>query len=87
MFYNEALTLIGGTGYTVDRVTTSNTEPREKITVTVSKEWLQNAYHARQKQEADGCTGCTFRSVEEWEMPCVKCKRGCKDYWRAMIYD
>lgn len=35
-----------------------------------------------ERQEADGCTGCAFGSVEEWEMPCAKCKRGCKDYWR-----
>ena len=29
-----------------------------------------------------GCNGCAFENVEEWEMPCAKCKRGCKDYWR-----
>ena len=29
-----------------------------------------------------GCIGCAFEDVEEWEMPCAKCKRGCKDYWR-----
>lgn len=33
--------------------------------------------------EAEGCTGCTFASCEEWEMPCRKCKRNNKDYWRA----
>lgn len=33
--------------------------------------------------EADGCEGCAFISTEEWEMPCVKCKRNCKDYWRT----
>ena len=38
---------------------------------------------AQQKQEADGCQGCAFVATEEWEMPCVKCKRNCKDYWRA----
>lgn len=31
---------------------------------------------------ADGCSGCAFESAEEWEMPCRKCKRNCKDYWR-----
>lgn len=31
---------------------------------------------------ADGCLGCAFESVEEWEMPCKKCRRNCKDYWR-----
>ena len=33
--------------------------------------------------EHDGCEGCFFADVEEWEMPCCKCKHGCKDYWRA----
>ena len=31
---------------------------------------------------ADACQGCAFESVEEWEMPCRKCRRNCKDYWR-----
>ena len=31
---------------------------------------------------ADGCQGCAFYDKEEWEMPCRKCKRNCKDYWR-----
>ena len=35
------------------------------------------------KEKADGCAGCAFEDVEEWEMPCRKCKRNCKDYWRA----
>lgn len=35
------------------------------------------------KLEADGCEGCAFITTEEWEMPCLKCKRNCKDYWRA----
>lgn len=35
--------------------------------------------------EADGCKDCTFESVEEWEMPCCKCKRNCKDYWRRGV--
>ena len=35
------------------------------------------------RAEADGCLGCAFESCEEWEMPCKKCKRNCKDYWRA----
>lgn len=29
-----------------------------------------------------GCRHCAFEDVEEWEMPCVKCKRCCKDYYR-----
>ena len=32
---------------------------------------------------ADGCCGCAFEDVAEWEMPCQKCKRNCKDFWRA----
>lgn len=36
-----------------------------------------------EKLNADGCDGCAFESVEEWEMPCAKCKRNNKDYWRA----
>ena len=28
------------------------------------------------------CSGCAFKSVEEWEMPCARCKRNCKDYYR-----
>ena len=35
------------------------------------------------KEDADGCVGCAFVEVEEWELPCAKCKRNCKDYWRA----
>ena len=31
---------------------------------------------------ADGCQGCAYRDKDEWEMPCRKCKRNCKDYWR-----
>ena len=32
--------------------------------------------------EADACCGCAFITTEEWEMPCCKCMRSCKDYWR-----
>lgn len=35
--------------------------------------------------EADGCDGCAFENVNEWELPCCKCKRGCKDYWRRKV--
>ena len=31
---------------------------------------------------ADGCVGCAFASTEEWELPCRKCKRNSRDYWR-----
>lgn len=52
----------------------------------VSDEEFDNALKAViaefEKQEADGCQGCAFTDVEEWEMPCRKCRRACKDYWR-----
>lgn len=31
---------------------------------------------------ADGCSGCAYESVNEWELPCCKCKRNRRDYWR-----
>ena len=34
------------------------------------------------KENADGCCGCAFEHVEPWELPCRKCKRNSKDYWR-----
>lgn len=37
------------------------------------------------KENADGCKGCAFESISEWEMPCTKCKRNSKDYWRAKV--
>lgn len=33
--------------------------------------------------KADGCNGCAFIDYEEWEEPCRRCARNCKDYWRA----
>lgn len=44
---------------------------------------LEIAKESLQKEEADGCVGCAFEDVEEWNMPCYKCRRNCKDYWRA----
>lgn len=43
--------------------------------------YIQGFENGCENQEL-GCNGCTFEGVEEWEMPCAKCKRGCKDYWR-----
>lgn len=37
---------------------------------------------AIKREDADGCTGCEFECVEEWEPPCDRCRRSCKDYWR-----
>ena len=31
---------------------------------------------------ADGCYDCAYADVEEWNMPCARCKRNSKDYWR-----
>lgn len=30
-----------------------------------------------------GCFGCVYEAVEEWNLPCCKCARGCKDYYRG----
>ena len=38
---------------------------------------------AIEQWQADGCKGCAFIDVEEWEEPCRRCRRNCKDYWRA----
>jgi hypothetical protein len=34
------------------------------------------------RQEADGCDGCAFLNVEEWDLPCKECKRNNKDHYR-----
>lgn len=41
------------------------------------------AVESRFWSEIQGCAGCAFENVEEWEMPCAKCRRAQKDYWRA----
>ena len=47
-------------------------------------ELLKAAFdNARNQIKADGCTGCAFADRDEWVMPCSRCKRNCKDYWRA----
>ena len=35
------------------------------------------------QQQADGCVGCKYIELEEWDMPCKECKRSKKDYWRC----
>lgn len=45
--------------------------------------YIDKAIKPLMDADGDGCEGCAFISVEEWEMPCAKCKRNCKDYWRA----
>lgn len=49
-------------------------------------EYLQVYLKNNGDQDADGCSGCTFIDTEEWEMPCAKCRRACKDYWRAKTW-
>lgn len=47
-----------------------------------------DGYHEGYKDGSNyiecGCDGCTFEDVEEWEMPCLKCKRNCKDYYKSI---
>lgn len=45
-------------------------------------EAIRMAIDALKRTDADGCTGCNFEYVDEWEMPCAKCKRNHMDYWR-----
>ena len=33
--------------------------------------------------EADGCNGCKYIAKDEYDEPCLRCRRNCKDYWRA----
>ena len=33
-------------------------------------------------RQTDSCENCVFIKTEEWEMPCAKCRRMCRDYWR-----
>jgi len=51
--------------------------------VRVYVEELASVLHEVEVARTDGCEGCAFMTCEEWEMPCMKCKRACKDYWRA----
>lgn len=36
---------------------------------------------------ADGCSGCAYESTVDWELPCRKCKRNSRDYWRRAADD
>lgn len=54
------------------------------------KAYAEGLLHGRfgamsMKEDVDGCLGCAFEDVEEWELPCTKCKRNNKDYWRAKV--
>ena len=56
------------------------TEHLPRIAIEYLKEGLDKA---REQWVQDGCKGCAFVDVEEWQDPCRMCKRNCKDYWRA----
>lgn len=43
----------------------------------------EQGYNDGFNDSKSGCISCAYEDVEEWEMPCAKCKRGCRDYWRA----
>lgn len=45
-------------------------------------EKMKSYINLLEENEDAGCIGCKFVDVNEWELPCCKCKRGCKDYWR-----
>ena len=36
---------------------------------------------ALEKQSADGCEGCKYIHKDEYEMPCLICKRNKMDKW------
>lgn len=34
------------------------------------------------REQKVGCEDCAYLETEEWNMPCYRCIRSCKDYWR-----
>ena len=48
-------------------------------TILFTKKILDKAI---EQYNAEACMGCAFISTAKWEMPCCKCARNCKDYWR-----
>lgn len=40
------------------------------------------AIEALQAADADGCDGCKYVTKDEYEMPCLVCKRNHMDKWR-----
>lgn len=47
----------------------------EKLHTMVEKEFFMDCVQQ--------CHGCAYEDTEEWKMPCCKCKRACKDYYRG----
>lgn len=54
----------------------------QKLIQSVGTFAYEQGYNEGFNDKESGCSGCAFEDVDEWEMPCAKCKRGCKDYWR-----
>lgn len=59
---------------------------REVIRMT-DRDLMDIIQYLIEAKKADGCNGCAFEDYEEWYMPCDKCKRNCKDYWRPKTHD
>ena len=53
-----------------------------KLIEDVGNSAYEQGYNDGLNDQESGCISCAFEDVNEWEMPCSKCKRGCKDYWR-----
>jgi len=43
------------------------------------------AMKALKIQDADGCQGCKYETKDEFEPPCVHCKRSKMDFWRGVM--
>lgn len=54
----------------------------QKLIQSVGTFAYEQGYNDGLNAQESRCTGCAFEDVNEWEMPCAKCKRGRKDYWR-----
>ncbi len=54
-------------------------EARTEFGIIIDRKILEQAI---EQCKADGCSGCAYMSVEEWELPCRQCARNCRDYWR-----
>lgn len=54
-------------------------EAKTEFGIMIDRKILEQAI---EQCKADGCVGCAYMSVEEWEMPCRQCTRNCRDYWR-----
>lgn len=57
---------------TIEEVTQITTDWR----IVAVKNWVDS-------EEEKACSGCIHYNKEEWELPCVRCSRGNKDYWKA----